>query len=201
MRKARLLVPNLYLLCCRRLTAFERASSTKATSPTLGLKITLEAALLSKMPRSRSSSDRGLGRSYASAQSSSSRHGFTPSRLSRPKSNATRASTHSRNDPTQRRVTVNPGPSMKPSATPCSASPAPPAPGVPSRSDSVEELLEHVIVAIDAKEMGNVGCAYYIAREERLLCMEEVPKGGAESIERCQCLTLASSRYKPNLVQ
>ncbi|EXJ68589.1 uncharacterized protein A1O5_08383 [Cladophialophora psammophila CBS 110553] len=36
-------------------------------------------------------------------------------------------------------------------------------------------------MAVDIKEKGKIGCAYYIAGEERLLCMEEVI-GGAEDV-------------------
>ena len=144
------------------------------------------------MARSRSSSSRGRGRGYASARSSSSRPQSTSSRPNRPYSNYARPSTNFRSDVARRRVTINPRPSMEPSAIPRSASPAPPAPDRHGCSDSAEELLDHVIVAIDVKEMGNVGCAYYIAREQRLFCMPDVPKGGAESIERCQSFRRSS---------
>ena len=90
---------------------------------------------------------------------------------------------------------------MEPSATPRSASPAAPAPDRNGRSDSAEELLDHIIVAIDAKERGNVGCAYYIAREQRLFCMEDVPRGGTESIERCLSFQRIVRPYKANPVQ
>ena len=48
-----------------------------------------------------------------------------------------------------------------------------------------DDFLEQVILAVDIKEKGKVGCAYYIAGEERLLCMEEVIGGGAEVVEKC----------------
>lgn len=63
-------------------------------------------------------------------------------------------------------------------------------------SNSNEEILDHVIVAIDIRDKGRVGCACYVASEEKLLCMEEI--GGPESndiVEKCkytwatQCLT------------
>ncbi|KIW63518.1 hypothetical protein PV04_08515 [Phialophora macrospora] len=47
-----------------------------------------------------------------------------------------------------------------------------------------DDFLEQVIMAIDIKEKGKVGCAYYIAGEERLLCMEEVTDGGTEIVEK-----------------
>lgn len=39
-------------------------------------------------------------------------------------------------------------------------------------------------MALDIKERGTVGCAYYVAREERLFCMEDLPKGGLGMIEK-----------------
>lgn len=48
-----------------------------------------------------------------------------------------------------------------------------------------DDFLDQVIVAIHLKEKGTVGCAYYVAAEERLLCMEEVSGGGMDIIERC----------------
>ena len=52
-------------------------------------------------------------------------------------------------------------------------------------SNDADEVQEHVIMAVDVKEKGKVGCAYYISREERLLCIEDSPKTGFEMIERC----------------
>jgi DNA mismatch repair protein MSH5 len=40
-------------------------------------------------------------------------------------------------------------------------------------------------MAIDMKEHGTVGCAYYVAREERLFCMEDVVHGGTDTVETC----------------
>lgn len=53
-------------------------------------------------------------------------------------------------------------------------------------SDDADEIQEHVIMAVDVKEKGRVGCAYYVSREERLLCMEDSPQAGIEMIERCR---------------
>jgi DNA mismatch repair protein MSH5 len=41
-------------------------------------------------------------------------------------------------------------------------------------------------MAIDIKDKGKVGCAYYVAGEERLICMEEVIGGGSEIVEKCE---------------
>ncbi|KAL2437052.1 MutS protein-like protein 5 [Exophiala dermatitidis] len=52
------------------------------------------------------------------------------------------------------------------------------------QSSHDDDFLDKVIVAINLKEKGRVGCAYYIAAEERLLCMEEFGGGGVDMIER-----------------
>ena len=45
-----------------------------------------------------------------------------------------------------------------------------------------DEQLELVVMAVDVRERGTIGCAYYVAREERLFCMEEV-RGGSDSFQ------------------
>ena len=49
--------------------------------------------------------------------------------------------------------------------------------------EDANDSLDHIILAIDIKEGDKVGCAYYIAREERLLCMEDVVGGGQDLID------------------
>jgi DNA mismatch repair protein MSH5 len=51
--------------------------------------------------------------------------------------------------------------------------------------DNTDETLDNVIMAIDMKEHGTVGCAYYVAREERLFCMEDIVHGGIDTVEAC----------------
>jgi DNA mismatch repair protein MSH5 len=51
--------------------------------------------------------------------------------------------------------------------------------------DNTDETLDNVIMAIDMKEHGTVGCAYYVAREERLFCMEDIAHGGIDTVEAC----------------
>ena len=58
--------------------------------------------------------------------------------------------------------------------------------------DETDESLEHVVMAIDLRERGTIGCAYYIAREERLFCMEDIANGGMETVERCMSARLLS---------
>ena len=45
------------------------------------------------------------------------------------------------------------------------------------------ENLELVVMAVDIRDRGRVGCAYYVAREERLFCMEEVRAGDDSLIQ------------------
>ena len=52
--------------------------------------------------------------------------------------------------------------------------------------DDTDEMLDNVIMAVDMKERGTVGCAYYVAREERLFCMEDMVHGGRDVVETCQ---------------
>lgn len=207
MIKVQLRVPDVYLPHAWSLTSARDASQTwpnvylRHTTLTVTAESSLIFACKHKMARSKSSSSRGRTRGSTSARGHSSRPHSTSSRSNRPGSNYARPSTHSQNESTQRRVTINPRPSIEPSATPRSVSPANPATQIHGQSESAEELLDHVIVAIDAKEMGNVGCAYYIAREERLLCMEDVPKGGVESVERCQLLSHLISPCRTDTIQ
>lgn len=51
--------------------------------------------------------------------------------------------------------------------------------------DDIDETLDNVVMAIDIKERGTVGCAYYVAREERLFCMEDIVNGGNDVTETC----------------
>jgi DNA mismatch repair protein MSH5 len=55
-----------------------------------------------------------------------------------------------------------------------------------------DESSDHVIMALDIKERGSVGCAYYVAKEERLFCMEDVSKGGRETVDKCEYTKTAS---------
>ena len=45
-------------------------------------------------------------------------------------------------------------------------------------SDEEDENLDLIVMAVDVKDRGTVGCAYYVAREERLFCLDEVQRGG-----------------------
>lgn len=61
---------------------------------------------------------------------------------------------------------------------------------------SSEDDIGHVIVAIDMKDHGTVGCAYYSAEQERMYFLGDSRSGEFETIEACvfdvcfQCLLL-----------
>ena len=56
---------------------------------------------------------------------------------------------------------------------------------MPIQRDEVEpdDDLCQVVMALDVKERGTVGCCYYAAEEERLYILEDVEQGGLEIIE------------------
>lgn len=69
---------------------------------------------------------------------------------------------------------------------PCS--PAISLPGLLRRSEDEEQddSMEHIVMAIDRTNKGTIGCAYYVAREEVLRCMEPIENGGVDAIEICE---------------
>lgn len=52
-----------------------------------------------------------------------------------------------------------------------------------SEADDDADALNEVILAVDLRERGTVGCAYYVARDEKLYFMEDARLGGVETIE------------------
>ena len=46
-----------------------------------------------------------------------------------------------------------------------------------------DELLGEVIMAVEMKEHGGIGCAYFSARNQRLYLLEEVALGSLEILE------------------
>ena len=48
------------------------------------------------------------------------------------------------------------------------------------------DSLNEVVMAVDLKERGNVGCAYYVAKERALYFMEDVKFGGVAIVEACE---------------
>jgi DNA mismatch repair protein MSH5 len=45
------------------------------------------------------------------------------------------------------------------------------------------DALNEVVMAVDLRDYGTVGCAYYVAREETMYFMEDAKLGGKEMIE------------------
>lgn len=46
-----------------------------------------------------------------------------------------------------------------------------------------DDSLNEVVMAVDLRDGGTVGCAYYIAREEKLYMMQDVISGGIDIVE------------------
>lgn len=47
-----------------------------------------------------------------------------------------------------------------------------------------DEDLCQVIMAIDIKDRGTVGCSYYNAQEEKLYILEDIARGGKDIIDK-----------------
>ena len=45
------------------------------------------------------------------------------------------------------------------------------------------DSLNEVVMAVDLRDRGTVGCCYYIAREEKLYLIEDVKSGGIEVLD------------------
>lgn len=67
----------------------------------------------------------------------------------------------------------------------------------PVESREEEELDDHsaIIMAVDLRERGTVGCAYYVAQSETLYLLEEAKFGNAEVIDMRKDFVLYSSGY------
>ncbi len=71
---------------------------------------------------------------------------------------------------------------------------APPDAGVLAECD--DEILERedndslneIVMAVDLRDRGTVGCCYYIARQEKLYMIEDVKSGGIEVIDTREIL-------------
>lgn len=59
--------------------------------------------------------------------------------------------------------------------------------------DCDDDDLGHVIAAIDMKDYGTVGCAYYSAEEEKLYLLGDSRSGGMEAIDACKSYLLDAS--------
>jgi DNA mismatch repair protein MSH5 len=45
------------------------------------------------------------------------------------------------------------------------------------------DALNEIVMAVEMKERGSIGCAYYIAREEKLCLMEDIKMAGLEVLD------------------
>ena len=68
--------------------------------------------------------------------------------------------------------------------TPC-YSPARPEDDEAIAEREEDDSLNEVVMAVDMKERGTVGCCYYVAREEKFYILEDVECGGLEVIDTC----------------
>lgn len=50
-----------------------------------------------------------------------------------------------------------------------------------------DETLDEIVMAVDWKPRGIVGCAYYVAAQEKLYFMEDIELGGLDIIEARKC--------------
>jgi DNA mismatch repair protein MSH5 len=108
------------------------------------------------------------------------------SRLSTPLVSFKRPSLTSQPQPQRKRVAINSQPLPQRAAS-TSQGPLPhdDEQSAVADEDDTDEVLDNVVMAIDMKERGTVGCAYYVAREERLFCLEDIVNGGNDVVETC----------------
>jgi DNA mismatch repair protein MSH5 len=45
------------------------------------------------------------------------------------------------------------------------------------------DAMNEIIMAVDLRDRGTIGCAYYVAREEKLCLMEDIKMGGLDIID------------------
>lgn len=64
-----------------------------------------------------------------------------------------------------------------------------------------EDLMNEVIMAIDMRDGGNVGCSFYVAKEERLALLPDVRAGGLEIIDACMNKGVRNQRFVVNDIQ
>jgi DNA mismatch repair protein MSH5 len=64
--------------------------------------------------------------------------------------------------------------------------------GVEFDPDEEADSLNEVVMAVDIRDRGTVGCSYYVAREEKLYFMEDIKLGGPDIIEACKSTSALS---------
>ena len=64
-----------------------------------------------------------------------------------------------------------------------------PGPDIGEMDDGIaDDWTDQVIMAVDLQTKGNIGCCYYLARDQKLLLMSEISSSGAEVLESCKYL-------------
>jgi DNA mismatch repair protein MSH5 len=58
-------------------------------------------------------------------------------------------------------------------------------------SEEPDGDIEQVVMAIDRQQKGAVGCAYYVACEEKLYCLHDLTTGNLDAIEACKSFPVA----------
>ncbi|KAL9092316.1 MAG: hypothetical protein Q9165_004490 [Trypethelium subeluteriae] len=53
--------------------------------------------------------------------------------------------------------------------------------------DPDADVLNEVVMAVDVRDRGDVGCCYYVARDEKLYFMEDVKLGGVDVVDARIC--------------
>ena len=61
---------------------------------------------------------------------------------------------------------------------------------------SIDDELDQVIVAVDMRESGTVGCSYYSAQEEKLYLLGDLRYSSTEIIDSCSSEPLCSHAQK-----
>ena len=46
-----------------------------------------------------------------------------------------------------------------------------------------DDALDEIVMALDLRERGTIGCCYYVAREEKLYFMDDIKFGGMDVID------------------
>jgi DNA mismatch repair protein MSH5 len=131
-----------------------------------------------------------MAKSSSTSRGTSSRDRYRHTSVSRSTSASSRRrgpiSHRQQGDPTahRRAAITSRQPSIWLSSVPRSSQPTVHQEEIVRQHEDGREELDHVVMALDVREQGKIGCAYYVAREERLLCMEDVPRGGVETVDR-----------------
>lgn len=53
-------------------------------------------------------------------------------------------------------------------------------------SEFSDDTLNEIVMAVDVRSRGTVGCAYYVARDETLYLMQDTSFGGPDTVEHCE---------------